>query len=145
MAAVLTIGYEGRTVEDFIQGLLSSGVQILVDVRWTPISRKPGFSKSTLKAALESAGIQYVHIRALGAPASLRRNLYKRGLKEEFFLEYRKHLLENESALREAAELVDRGTSCLLCVERRPHDCHRHIVAEELQSLSQGPLRVEHL
>src|SRR4051812_41633186 len=66
---IFTIGYEGTTVGEFIAALSEVGVERVIDVRALPLSRRPGFSKSPLKAALEEAGIEYVHLKALGTPA----------------------------------------------------------------------------
>ena len=66
---IFTIGYEGTTVPEFIAALKQAGVERVIDVRALPLSRRPGFSKSGLKAALEEAGIEYVHLKALGTPA----------------------------------------------------------------------------
>ena len=66
---IFTIGYEGTTVPELIAALKSRGVSQVIDVRALPLSRRPGFSKSPLKAALEEAGIAYVHLKALGTPA----------------------------------------------------------------------------
>jgi uncharacterized protein (DUF488 family) len=61
-----TIGYEGQTVEAFLQRLLAQGVLALIDVRELPLSRKPGFSKNALASALQRHGIEYIHMPALG-------------------------------------------------------------------------------
>lgn len=60
------VGYEGQEISEFIDGLVQRGVTRLVDVRLTPISRKRGFSKTALRAALAEAGIEYDHRRELG-------------------------------------------------------------------------------
>ncbi|MDG4769766.1 DUF488 domain-containing protein [Solwaraspora sp. WMMD792] len=64
-AGLIGIGYEGRSVDGLIAELRAAGVSRLVDVRLTPISRKPGFSKSALAKALNAAGIAYEHRREL--------------------------------------------------------------------------------
>src|SRR5215213_5559790 len=66
---IFTIGYEGATVPEFLAALKDAGVERVIDVRALPLSRRPGFSKSPLRAALEEAGIEYVHLKALGTPA----------------------------------------------------------------------------
>src|SRR5437763_12673514 len=66
---IFTIGYEGATVGEFLDALRKAGVRRVIDVRALPLSRRPGFSKSPLGAALEEAGVEYVHLRALGTPA----------------------------------------------------------------------------
>src|SRR3954447_21338846 len=65
---IYTIGYEGTTVPEFVAALLKAGVQRIIDVRALPLSRRPGFSKSPLRAALADADIEYVHLKALGTP-----------------------------------------------------------------------------
>lgn len=62
---VIGVGYQGREITEFVTALAHQGVTRLVDVRLTPTSRKRGFSKSTLRAALAEAGITYDHRREL--------------------------------------------------------------------------------
>ena len=66
---IFTIGYESTTMAEFLAALQRAGVERVIDVRALPLSRRPGFSKSPLRAALEEAGIEYVHLKALGTPA----------------------------------------------------------------------------
>src|SRR5437667_11304278 len=66
---IFTIGYEGATAPEFIAALKKAGVERVIDIRALPLSRRPGFSKSPLKVALEDSGIEYVHLKALGTPA----------------------------------------------------------------------------
>src|SRR3982750_1999080 len=66
---IFTIGYEGTTVGEFIAALQRAGVERVIDVRALPLSRRPGFSKSPLRAALQEVGIDYLHLKALGTPA----------------------------------------------------------------------------
>src|SRR5690242_2165106 len=65
---IIGVGYEGGTVEQVIGDLILAGVSVLVDVRLTPLSRKPGFSKRALSTQLTAAGIDYVHLPELGNP-----------------------------------------------------------------------------
>lgn len=145
VSALMTIGYEGRTVDDVVSRLQANAVEIVIDVRWTPISRKPGFSKSALRAAVERVGMRYIHVQLLGAPKQLRADLYAEGRYKEFFTEYRKHLDKNIPALQEAAALLKQGNACLLCFERHPQLCHRHVLVEKLGRQSGGPVKVMHL
>ncbi len=69
---IFTIGYEGATVAALLAALTQAGVERLIDVRALPVSRRPGFSKTPLSAALAEAGIDYVHLRALGTPGPCR-------------------------------------------------------------------------
>ena len=63
-----TIGYEKALLKDVISTLAAARVGTLIDVRDRPISRRPGFSKRQLAAAIEEAGMRYVHLQALGTP-----------------------------------------------------------------------------
>ena len=65
---IFTIGYEGATQPELVAALKEAGVEQLIDVRAVPLSRKPGFSKNVLAAGLREAGIDYVHLKALGTP-----------------------------------------------------------------------------
>jgi hypothetical protein len=67
-----TLGYEGATLAEFITRLKMAGIMTVADVRQMPLSRKRGFSKTALAAALEKVGIDYVHIPALGCPKPIR-------------------------------------------------------------------------
>jgi len=60
---IVSVGYERRTSEELVSLLVSNRVDVLVDVRLTPLSRKRGLSKTALREALESAGIEYLHER----------------------------------------------------------------------------------
>jgi hypothetical protein len=66
--ALYTVGYEGRTAGELVTLLSQAAVDVLVDVRLTPLSRKPGLSKRRLAAALAAAGVDYLHLPALGNP-----------------------------------------------------------------------------
>ncbi|MCO1660522.1 DUF488 domain-containing protein [Pseudonocardia sp. S2-4] len=73
--ALLTVGYEGRSVDDVVAGLVAQEVSLLIDVRLTPLSRKRGLSKRGLTEHLAAAGIEYLHLRALGNPVDNRDGL----------------------------------------------------------------------
>ena len=72
---LLTIGYEGRAIDEFIARLKQFNISRLIDVREIPLSRKPGFSKTSLRERLEDEKIEYVHIKALGSPSPIRNKL----------------------------------------------------------------------
>jgi uncharacterized protein (DUF488 family) len=124
---LFTIGYEGRSLDDLIDQLKSSGVRRVVDVRELPLSRRRGFSKTPLASALEAAGIAYEHVRKLGNPKPLR-DRYKSGDVEGGARAYRAHLHNGSySALVELAESLDEAT-CLLCFEAEHDRCHRAVI-----------------
>jgi uncharacterized protein (DUF488 family) len=127
-----TIGYEGRAQHDVITLLDEAGVELLVDVRFRPQSRKPGLSRTALSAALQDAGIAYDHRRDLGTPPPIRSE-FKAGNLEAARASYREWLLATAAVHLEqlAVDLQDRRTA-LLCFELDPRRCHRRVIAEQL-------------
>lgn len=132
--ALFTIGYEGAAWAPFLAALEAQGVRQVIDVRQLPLSRRPGFSKSPLAAGLAAAGIEYVHLRALGTPPE-GRAANKRREWARFWAIVDNSLasLEAAHALAHAAALAASRRSCLLCYERDPCICHRLRVGEHLR------------
>lgn len=142
---IFTVGYERRSIDDLISLLLARGVAHVVDVRLTPASRRPDFSKKRLRSALEAAGIAYEHRGALGNPPAIR-ELYLAGDVELGHKRFREHLENGASvALDEFAELLGEETVALLCLERDPQRCHRSVVASIAAERLSGERAVIHL
>jgi len=144
MNTLYTIGYEKARLGDVVAALVGAGVATLIDVRDRPISRRPGFSKSQLAAAVEEAGIRYLGLRALGTPPEGR----EAGRRREWdrfwgIVEARLSSPEAELAFHEAAAAARQGASCLLCYEADWRCCHRRRVAEILAA--GGGFTVRHL
>jgi uncharacterized protein (DUF488 family) len=130
--ALRTIGYEGAGLGQFVSTLQSAGVTLLIDVRELPLSRRRGFSKTPLAAALAAAGIAYRHERALGVPRALRRRLRLDGDLPRYFAEFSTYLETEGERLDELARSLE-GCVALMCLERNPEECHRSIVAAAFQ------------
>ena len=130
---IFTIGYEGTTVPEFIAALEKAGVRRVIDVRALPLSRRPGFSKSPLKAALEEAGIEYVHLKALGTPAE-GRTAARAGRHADMARIYAGQLELPEAIVQSAQmlELAAEKPSALLCMEREPAHCHRTLLLKSV-------------
>jgi uncharacterized protein (DUF488 family) len=132
MPDVMTIGYQDRTVDQFIDDLVAAGIKVLVDVRLTPLSRKTGLSKNGLAPRLRDAGIDYVHLPALGNPRE-NRDAFRRG--DEAAVERYQHVLrtpESQSALDHLVRLATHQRVALMCFERDAAECHRSVVADAL-------------
>ena len=126
---IFTIGYEGATVREFVAALRDAGVERVIDVRALPLSRRPGFSKTPLKGALEEAGIEYVHLKALGTPSD-GRTAARAGRHAEMARIYAGQLELPEARVQSAQmlELAAEKPSALLCMEREPEHCHRSLL-----------------
>jgi uncharacterized protein (DUF488 family) len=128
-----TIGYEKALLKDVLATLTEAGVASLIDVRDRPISRRPGFSKRQLTAAIEDAGMHYFHLQALGTPPEGREANHRREWGRFWAIVDEKLTRpEAELALREAAEIAQAAPSCLLCYEADWQICHRRRIAEIL-------------
>jgi uncharacterized protein (DUF488 family) len=133
---IYTIGYEGVTMAEFIAVLQGAGVRRVIDVRALPLSRRPGFSKSPLKASLQEVGIEYVHLKALGTPKR-GRDAAKKGDVATLTAVYDEQL-ELPEAQAQAAQmlaLADEMPSALVCYEREPCHCHRTLL---LRAVGEG-------
>ncbi|OZC87752.1 DUF488 domain-containing protein [Rhodococcus sp. 05-340-1] len=132
VGTLVSIGYEGKTVSDLVNQLLGQNVTVLVDVRLTPLSRKPGLSKTKLGEALRAAGIDYVHHRALGNPKDNRAGF--RAGEAKSLIRYHQVLdtAAATDALAHVCELMDGGAVALLCFEDNHSECHRNIVVDRL-------------
>ena len=133
MPTLFTIGYEQATQPAVVAALRDAGVELLADIRYLPLSRRPGFSKSSLRAAVEEAGIGYRHFRQLGTPAE-GRAAARRGDHAELARVYAGQL-ELPEALAQMAELralAEDKHVCLLCYEREAAECHRSLLFDAL-------------
>jgi uncharacterized protein (DUF488 family) len=130
---IFTIGYEGLTMDEFLAALKKAGVERVIDVRALPLSRRPGFSKTPLRLALEDCCIDYVHLKALGTPSE-GRTAARAGRHEDMKRVYAGQL-ELPEAIAQGAQMLDLAAekpSALLCMEREPAQCHRTILLEAI-------------
>jgi uncharacterized protein (DUF488 family) len=126
---IFTIGYEKATQPELIAALQAAGVRRVIDVRALPLSRRPGFSKNILRNGLAEAGIDYVHLKALGTPADGREAARKgRHADLERIYAGQLELPEAIVAGAEMRELAAEKPSALLCYEREPSGCHRTLL-----------------
>jgi uncharacterized protein (DUF488 family) len=126
---IYTIGYEGTTVPEFVAALNRAGVERVIDVRALPLSRRPGFSKTALRSALEEAGVEYVHLKALGTPAD-GRAAARAGRHADLERIYAGQL-ELPEAMAQGAQMLELARdkpTALLCMEREPAHCHRTLL-----------------
>lgn len=147
-AGVVTIGYEGRSLEAYLNTLLQDAVTLLCDVRRNPLSRKYGFAKSTLSKACENVGIRYEHLPELGIASDQRRELVTQADYDALFDEYERTSLPRQgTALEKIFGWVrnENQRVALTCYEAEPCQCHRHCVAEALARLGGDLLTPQHL
>ena len=130
---IFTIGYEGTTLPEFIAALKRAGVRRVIDVRALPLSRRPGFSKTALSGALNEAGMEYVHLKALGTPSD-GRAAARAGRHADMARIYAGQL-ELPEAIAQGAQMLALAAekpSALLCMEREPAHCHRTLLLKTI-------------
>lgn len=134
MSEIWTIGYERGSLNAVIEALEAAKIDLLVDVRELPNSRRAGFSKRMLAASLEERGIGYRHMKALGTPKA-GRDANKSGDYSTFETIYAAALEQPAAqlALLELGDLAKAQRACLLCLEHDPAHCHRSEIARRLE------------
>lgn len=142
--AVYTVGYGGRSVDEFFDGLLRAGVGGVLDVRANPISRKYGFAKSSMRRIAEDLGLAYHHLPGLGITSDRRAELGDFASYQRLLDSYERQMLPHRGTdVRRAIELLGERPSALLCVESDVRCCHRSRLAAHLAA--ESGLEVVHL
>lgn len=146
-ADIFTIGYQLRSLADFVQELQRAGVDVVLDVREVAWSNRREYSQGSLRAALGAIGIEYIHARFAGNPKELRRAASSH---EECLKMYDEYLDASPSIVAEfdstLTQLIQDGRkACLLCYERHPGDCHRTILLRHWKESTGAEAEVLHL
>jgi uncharacterized protein (DUF488 family) len=142
---LFTIGYEQATPSAVMQELKDAKIGLVVDTRAVAASRRPGFSKRQLGAALDEAGIGYLHLQKLGTPAE-GRQAARAGDTKTLWRIYEKHIKkpEPQAELAELVDLIQSGKRiALLCYCRDPKTCHRSRIVAHVEPRT--PVQVEDL
>jgi uncharacterized protein (DUF488 family) len=144
---LMSIGYEGLTIDAYIDKLIQNNVAVVIDVRRNPISMKYGFSKNRFRDYLCRAGIKYEHLPELGIESSQRKNLKTEKDYQKLFTRYSsKSLPQQQEALQRIRQLTDQHKRvALTCFEAEPKSCHRHKITEYLQSNYQWDISIRHI
>lgn len=144
---LFTIGYEGKTLEQYINLLIINDVHLLCDVRKNAYSQKYGFSKSQLEKACVGVGIKYVHIPQLGIESEFRQDIRSQKDYDNLFEFYEENTLkQNQEYLLKVRGLIDSEKRiALTCFEHNPKECHRARVAKHLMLLPDIKYELKHL
>lgn len=142
--AVYTAGYEGKSIDAFFNELLRKGIEVVVDVRANPVSRKYGFSRKRFSDIARKLGVEYRHVPSLGIPSSARAHLSD-------YVSYQRLLRRYESTMLPllngeigaVAQLMRERPAALVCVEKDVRCCHRSRLADAVSR--ENHLQVVHL
>lgn len=144
---LFTIGYEGISLEEYLNRLLKNDVQVLVDVRHNPLSMKYGFSKKQLQSYCMSLGIDYMHYPEVGIQSEQRQALNTQADYDQLFSVYRKNNLTKTVSSQEKifSLLKDRKRIALTCFEANICQCHRKHLAEAIERMPEFEYEVKHI
>lgn len=144
---LFTIGYEGRSLDKYMNILIINDVHVLCDVRKNAFSQKYGFSKSQLEKACSGVGIKYIHVPQLGIESEYRQDLRTQKDYDILFDVYEKTTLkENWNYLLYVRQVIDEEKRiALTCFEENPMQCHRSRVAKYLMKLPNINFILKHL
>lgn len=144
---LFTIGYEGISLEEYLNRLLKNDVKILIDVRNNPLSMKFGFSKTLLKRYCESLGIQYMHFPDVGIQSEQRQELNTQSDYDKLFAVYRKNNLTKTIPTQNIILdlLKEHKRIALTCFEANICQCHRKHLAESIEHLQGFNYEVKHI
>ena len=144
---LFSIGYEGKSLEHYLNQLIINDVKLLCDVRKNSLSMKYGFSKSQLKHACENVGIAFIHIPELGIVSEKRQALNSLKDYQILFKEYEKTVLvENKTHLLSVNDLLKKYKRvALTCFEATECMCHRGRVVKALANQPNWDIPIQHL
>lgn len=144
---LFTIGYEGISLEEYLNRLLKNDVKVLVDVRNNPLSMKYGFSKSQLQRYCNSLGIEYVHYPEVGIQSEQRQELNTQADYDKLFAVYcENNLTKTISSQEKILNLLkEKKRIALTCFEANICQCHRKHLAEAIENLPNFEYEVKHI
>jgi len=144
-ARIYTVGHSTRTQGELIALLRAVDISVLADIRTIPRSRhNPQFNADSLRKALRSRSVRYVHLARLGGLRRARKDSPNTGWRNASFRGFADYMRTGdfESGLEELRALTAQGRVALMCAEAVPWRCHRTLVADALTARG---AHVEHI
>jgi hypothetical protein len=144
---LFTIGYEGISLEEYLNRLIKNDIRILIDVRRNALSMKFGFSKNQLKNYCNSLGIEYLHIPEAGIQSELRQKLNTQNDYDKLFSLYKKTNLSNTITYQQKILdlLKEKNRIALTCFEANICQCHRKHLADAITQLPGWTFELKHI
>jgi uncharacterized protein (DUF488 family) len=144
---LFTIGYEGISLEDYLNRLIKHDVKVLVDVRSNAVSMKYGFSRSQLKRFCANVNIEYLHIPEVGILSEQRQELNSQSDYDKLFDTYTKDHLKKTVSHQEAILklLQQKQRIALTCFEANICQCHRKHLADAITQLPGWNFEIKHI
>jgi uncharacterized protein (DUF488 family) len=147
MQSLYTIGHSTRSLEELIEALRAHGIQILVDIRSLPMSRRmPHFNRESLEETLPADAIRYVWLKELGGRRKkIREDSPNIALRNDSFRNYADYMLTDEfrGGIAELLKLAEQGRTAYMCAERVYFHCHRMMVSDWLVAHGHSVLHID--
>lgn len=142
-----TIGYEGISLESYLNKLIKNDIKVLVDVRNNPLSQKFGFSKSQLTNYCNGLNIEYIHFAEVGIQSEYRQELKEQSDYDRLFISYKTKTLPKTTATQEKilCLLQEKKRIALTCFEANICQCHRKHLAEAITQLKEWNYELKHI
>ena len=138
---VYTSGYEGKSVDRFFDELIHAGIEVVLDVRCNPVSRKYGFARSSMRDIGEKLGIAYHHLPELGIASDERVSLDDYKSYQRLLNRYESRLLPRQpEAIERVIDLLQQAPSVMVCMEKDVECCHRGRLAKHVAAKMQLPI-----
>ena len=145
MASVWTVGHSTRSGEEFGQILAAHGIQVLVDVRSFPGSRRyPQFNRAALAESLARLGIEYQHDARLGGRRTPRADSHNTALRNAGFRAYADHMETDEfrRGVEDLLELAANARVSVMCAEALWWRCHRSLISDYLKATGHSVIHI---
>jgi uncharacterized protein (DUF488 family) len=134
---IWTVGHSTQNIDAFLALLRQHAVELAVDVRRYPVSRRhPQFGREQLEASLRDAGIRYQWLPELGGRRTPRRDSRNLGWENEGFRGYADYM-ETEPfqlALAKLVGLARVDRTAIMCAEAAWQQCHRGLISDALRA-----------
>ena len=134
---VWTIGHSTRSGEDFKKILSAHDIQLLVDVRSFPGSRRyPQFNRAELSESLAASGIEYKHGPRLGGRRAPRADSHNTSWQNASFRAYADHMetADFRNGIKELLQVADDRRTTVMCAESLWWRCHRSLISDYLKA-----------
>jgi len=142
-----TVGYEGISLEAYLNKLIRNDIRLLIDVRNNPLSHKFGFSKGSLQKYCSTLQIEYRHFPEVGIQSAYRQELKSQMDYDKLFEAYKENTLGKTSVIQQTILdlLVKYQRIALTCFEANICQCHRKPLAESITKLPAWEYQLIHI
>jgi uncharacterized protein (DUF488 family) len=134
---IWTIGHSTHPIEVFTAMLKSFNIELLVDVRSLPGSKRyPQFNKEALEQTLKENKIEYVHMPELGGRRKAKKDSNNTAWRSKAFQRYADYMETDEfkEGIIKLSEFANKNRTAYMCAEAVWWRCHRSLISDYLKT-----------